>query len=271
MVNELDPKLVAKAKERLTKIVVMVMQHKHTSWIARKFLAKTPIFTMDIPTACTDGFDIYINPVFWSELTNKQMLFVLVHEGLHMLLMHCNAHYLKKIHKYIHNVAADANINAVLLMNQIGEPLPDGINPFDGTFDYNVNGVKLKITDCNKKSVHDIYKEIMKHVKEYPGKGDGEGEFPADIKDSKGKKHSPHGDMKLKPFTAEEEVQWAAEQAAWTTGARDRHNAEAKRQRAAAYVAETDSLFFKSQRGEVTVQEWQNKIVEIKARFPYQE
>ena len=73
------------------------------------------------------------------------------------------------------------------------------------------------------------------------------------------------------PFTAEEEVQWAAEQAAWTTGARDRHNAEAKRQRAAAYVAETDSLFFKSQRGEVTVQEWQNKIVEIKARFPYQE
>jgi hypothetical protein len=73
------------------------------------------------------------------------------------------------------------------------------------------------------------------------------------------------------PFTAEEEVQWAAEQAAWTAGARDRHNAEAKRQRAAAYVAETDSLFFKSQRGEVTVQEWQDKIVEIKARFPYQE
>jgi hypothetical protein len=73
------------------------------------------------------------------------------------------------------------------------------------------------------------------------------------------------------PFTAEEETAWAAEQAAWAAGAKDRNNAEAKRQRAAAYATETDSLFFKSQRGEATVQEWQNKVAEIKARFPYQE
>jgi hypothetical protein len=72
-------------------------------------------------------------------------------------------------------------------------------------------------------------------------------------------------------FTAEEEAEWAIEQAAWSAGAKDRHNAEAKRQRSAAYAAETDSLFFKSQRGEATVQEWQNKVAEIKARFPYQE
>lgn len=73
------------------------------------------------------------------------------------------------------------------------------------------------------------------------------------------------------PFTAEEEAKWAAEQAAWAAGAKDRHNEEAKRQRSAAYAAETDSLFFKSQRGEATVQEWQDKVAEIKARFPYQE
>ena len=73
------------------------------------------------------------------------------------------------------------------------------------------------------------------------------------------------------PFTAEEEAAWAAEQAVWVSGVKDRHNVEAKRQRAAAYAVETDSLFFKSQRGEATVQEWQDKIAEIKARFPYQE
>lgn len=73
------------------------------------------------------------------------------------------------------------------------------------------------------------------------------------------------------PFTAEEEAEWAAEQSVWVSGAKDRHNAEAKRRRAAAYAAETDVLFFKSQRGEATVQEWQDKIAEIKARFPYQE
>jgi hypothetical protein len=73
------------------------------------------------------------------------------------------------------------------------------------------------------------------------------------------------------PFTAEEEAARDAEEAAWAAGAKARHNEKAQRERAAAYAAEADSLFFKSQRGEATVQEWQDKVAEIKARFPYQE
>ena len=42
---------------------------------------------------------------------------------------------------------------------------------------------------------------------------------------------------------------------------------EAKRK--AAYEAEADPLFFMSQRGEATVEEWQAKVAEIKARYPY--
>lgn len=38
--------------------------------------------------------------------------------------------------------------------------------------------------------------------------------------------------------------------------------------RAAAYIAESDPLFFKAERGEATKEEWLAKIVEIKARFP---
>jgi hypothetical protein len=72
-------------------------------------------------------------------------------------------------------------------------------------------------------------------------------------------------------LTAEEQAEYDTKKAARAAGAKDRNNAEAKRQRAAAYAAESDSLFFKSQRGEATVQEWQNKVAEIKARFPYQE
>jgi len=44
--------------------------------------------------------------------------------------------------------------------------------------------------------------------------------------------------------------------------------ADAERERKAAYIAEAEPLFFKSQRGEATLQEWQDKIAEIKARFP---
>ena len=38
--------------------------------------------------------------------------------------------------------------------------------------------------------------------------------------------------------------------------------------RKAAYIAEADPLFFKAQRGEATIQEWQDKVAEIKLRYP---
>ena len=38
--------------------------------------------------------------------------------------------------------------------------------------------------------------------------------------------------------------------------------------RRAAYITEADPLFFKAQRGEATMDEWQAKVAEIKARFP---
>ena len=44
---------------------------------------------------------------------------------------------------------------------------------------------------------------------------------------------------------------------------------DAERERAAAYAAEADPLFFKAQRGEATNDEWLAKIEEIKARYPY--
>jgi hypothetical protein len=43
---------------------------------------------------------------------------------------------------------------------------------------------------------------------------------------------------------------------------------QAENSRKAAYTAEADPLFFKAQRGEATLQEWQDKIAEIKARYP---
>jgi hypothetical protein len=58
--------------------------------------------------------------------------------------------------------------------------------------------------------------------------------------------------------TAEQKAQEAAQQFVAT--------AEANRK--AAYIAEADPLFFKAQRGEATVQEWQDKVAEIKARYP---
>jgi hypothetical protein len=48
-------------------------------------------------------------------------------------------------------------------------------------------------------------------------------------------------------------------------------NAVQKAKREDAYRIESDPIYFLSQRGEATVQEWEAKITEIKARYPYQQ
>jgi len=45
--------------------------------------------------------------------------------------------------------------------------------------------------------------------------------------------------------------------------------ASAQRNRASAYTAEADPLFFKYQAGEVTKEEWLAKREEIRQRYPY--
>lgn len=45
--------------------------------------------------------------------------------------------------------------------------------------------------------------------------------------------------------------------------------AEQQALRQAAYASESDPIFFMSQRGEATVEEWTAKVAEIKALYPY--
>jgi hypothetical protein len=48
-------------------------------------------------------------------------------------------------------------------------------------------------------------------------------------------------------------------------------NAQQKLNRYSAYTKESDPIFFKSQRGEATNQQWLDAIATINARFPYKE
>ena len=48
-------------------------------------------------------------------------------------------------------------------------------------------------------------------------------------------------------------------------------NSVAKQNRSNAYNKESDPLFFKYQRREITEQEWLDKIKEIKERYPYEQ
>lgn len=42
-----------------------------------------------------------------------------------------------------------------------------------------------------------------------------------------------------------------------------------RQRRLTAFATEADPLFFKAQRGEVAIEEWQQKVEEIRARYSY--
>lgn len=56
---------------------------------------------------------------------------------------------------------------------------------------------------------------------------------------------------------------------AYNQSEKDIFNISQKEARAKAYSTEADPLFFKAQRGKATIKEWENKIAEIDARYPY--
>jgi hypothetical protein len=64
-----------------------------------------------------------------------------------------------------------------------------------------------------------------------------------------------------KPSQTELDATWPAVQQA-------RQQAQVDSQRHAAYVAESDPLFFQWQRGEATEQQWRDKVAEIQTRYP---
>lgn len=76
------------------------------------------------------------------------------------------------------------------------------------------------------------------------------------------------GERQVIQLTAEEitQAQAQAQEAAQAEAQWKIDNASQLRQQ--AYAAEADPLFFKAQRGEATLAEWQAKVAEIKARYP---
>lgn len=65
-----------------------------------------------------------------------------------------------------------------------------------------------------------------------------------------------------KPSQKELDAQWAEVQA-------ELLRKQVEDQRKAAYMAETDPLFFQYQRGDATEQEWLDAVEAVKAKYPY--
>ena len=74
-----------------------------------------------LPTAATDGRNMFYNPHFFKVLTQAEITFVVAHEVLHCVYDHMTPMKSGDYDPKLLNCAADFNINIELVKNQIGE------------------------------------------------------------------------------------------------------------------------------------------------------
>ncbi len=169
----------------------------------------------NLPESFLAGVDIkgnfYYKPEEIEKLNNSEVEGLVVHEILHLSLLH----FLRTGNRdpHIFNLANDIVVNQLLKDN--GFSLPSGGIISDGNNEVNVGGIIIK--DCNKKTSEQVYSELEKQAKKVKvilgkdGSGNGlrfdehiEGDGEAKGKNGKGK-GKPLSPSELKEI----EKEWA--------------------------------------------------------------
>lgn len=107
--------------EHLISASLVRLQAKSPFFAALALFAKFKI-SPTIPTAATDGRDIFVNPEFFTPLTAGEQDGLLAHEVLHAALLHAPRRHGRDAKAW--NIAADIVINGMLLKE--GYELPKG-------------------------------------------------------------------------------------------------------------------------------------------------
>lgn len=98
----------------LSQTKVKLMMSPSTAFISNVMMSLNIHFSEEIPTACTEGTYIKINPDFFNKHTVGQRLFLLLHETWHVVFEHPFA--MKKCeHPKVMNMAQDFYINQMLV------------------------------------------------------------------------------------------------------------------------------------------------------------
>jgi predicted metal-dependent peptidase len=122
-------------KKALTRAKMHLMGTTKTVFYTTALFSLKQEITDTIPTACTDGYSIKINPVLWSKQNPDQQIGLLVHETLHVLLDHMTRKGTKDHERW--NQAADHVINLSLI--EAGYKLPA-----DGLYDRQYTGMSTE-------------------------------------------------------------------------------------------------------------------------------
>lgn len=96
----------------LNKAKIQLMSRADSAFFTTVCFSLKHVWDSTIPTAATNGTSLYFNPDFFMSLSPEERIFVLVHESLHVALLHMDRLSTRTHAKW--NVAADHVINLIL-------------------------------------------------------------------------------------------------------------------------------------------------------------
>lgn len=107
----------------LSRAKIQLMYKKNSTFIATVLFSLNTSFTEKIPTAGTDGINLFINPTWWAGLTTSQRIGLLFHETFHVVFNHMMRG--KDLLQIKYNIAADYVIN-IMAIDQGYDLPPNG-------------------------------------------------------------------------------------------------------------------------------------------------
>ena len=121
----LDPEVAEKYKYTIKSMhiaassLTIVLRERYPFYAYAFAALKEPIPSTFGQTAFTEGLNIYYNPVFMSQLTPGQVNWVLLHEALHILLLHRTRAGMREHERW--NIAADEVVNGEIYQMMLDE------------------------------------------------------------------------------------------------------------------------------------------------------
>lgn len=156
--SKLSQAIEKRVSEMMTKAVAAIVLDD--PFYGYMLLRRPIVFDSSIPTAATNGVNIFVNPVFINTMTLPQLKGLLKHEIMHIAHMHHLRRGNRDVEKW--NIACDKVINAHL--KKAGVELPEG-----GLID----------ESCSEFSAEHVYNTLPDMPPgNGPGPGNGGGGFP---------------------------------------------------------------------------------------------
>lgn len=105
----------AQVRLRIDRAKIAIMQQPSTTFFSALLANLKLLINREKPTGATDGIHLWLNPDYVAAHDNDELMFLLMHEIMHVALDHCNWEIYKDLNQYVLGLSMDHFINLYLI------------------------------------------------------------------------------------------------------------------------------------------------------------